>query len=55
MSNYSFISGLPQMLRMAGQDDGSGASGERERERESVSMFWEPRQLLYDGFDQPSG
>lgn len=32
-----------------------GRDGERERGREGASMFWEPRQLLYEGFDQPSG
>lgn len=44
--------GCLRCWRMAGQD-GSGASGERGRE--GASMFWEPRQLLYEGFDQPSG
>ena len=29
--------------------------GEREGGREGASMFWEPRQLLYGGFDQASG
>lgn len=29
--------------------------GETERGREGATMFWEPRQLLYEGFDQPSG
>lgn len=30
-------------------------SPEGERDWESESVFWEPRQLLYGGFDQPSG
>lgn len=41
------------MFHLWAAEDGSGAP--RERETERANLFWEPRQLLYGGFDQPSG